>query len=116
MSTRTSCLDQRFRPLAESLLAFARRFGPYHFTSTCRTEAEQQWLWAHRGTNPFPVAPPGRSMHQAGLAVDMARDDIDPKRDLVLHLIGAKWREADPRGRLVWGESDPIHFEYRYWR
>lgn len=97
--------------MAEALLRTAKKFGPYKFTSTCRNRAEQARLYADRANNPFPVAPPGHSMHERGLAVDMGRADIDPHRDLVLHMIGASWRQADPS--LHWDESDPIHFEWR---
>lgn len=113
MSTGTRCLDRRFRPMAEALLHLAKRFGPYRITSSCRSEAEQARLYKayQEGRNAFPVAAPGHSAHQKGLAVDMGRADIDPYRDVVLHLIGASWRESDPS--LVWDESDPIHFEWR---
>lgn len=99
--------------MAESLLRLARKFGPYRFGSTCRTQAEQARLYKAylAGQSDFPVAPPGKSMHQRGLAVDMDRPDVDPYKDLVLHLIGASWRQADPS--LHWSEEDPIHFEWR---
>ena len=112
MITGTACLDVRFRVLAERLLSAAQRYGPYEFTSTCRDRAEQAALWATRDTNAFPVLPPGFSMHERGLAVDMSRPDVDPYRDLFLHMIGSDWRAAAP-GKLVWDASDPIHFEYR---
>ena len=97
--------------MAEHLLRLARKFGPYRFGSTCRTQAEQARLYKayQEGRSEFPVAVPGHSAHQKGLAVDMDRPDMDPYTDLVLHLIGASWRQAG----LVWDESDPIHFEYR---
>jgi LAS superfamily LD-carboxypeptidase LdcB len=99
--------------MAEHLLRLLRKFGPYKITSACRSEAQQRKLYQAYldGKSEFPVAAPGHSAHQRGLAVDIARDDIDPFKDLVLHLVGASWREADPS--LHWGESDPIHFEYR---
>jgi len=99
--------------MAESLLHYARRFGPYRITSACRSEQEQAKLYAayKAGQSEFPAAAPGHSAHQRGLAVDMGRSDIDPYSDMVLHLIGASWRQADPS--LVWDESDPIHFEWR---
>jgi len=107
------CLDRRFRPMAESILSLARRFGPYRVTSACRSSREQAKLYADflEGKSEFPVAPPGKSAHQKGLAVDIASESIDPYQDLVLHAIGASWRQADPS--LVWSESDPIHFEWR---
>lgn len=99
--------------MAESLLRFARKFGPYRFTSTCRSRTKQAELYASflAGESEFPVAAPGHSAHEQGLAVDIARQDIDPYRDLVLHFIGASWRQADPS--LRWSEKDPIHFEWR---
>ena len=33
--------------------------------------AEQQALWDRRGTNPFPVARPGTSLHEHGNAADV---------------------------------------------
>jgi len=39
--------------------------------SGLRTRAEQEALWANRHTNPYPVAVPGRSDHERGLAVDV---------------------------------------------
>jgi hypothetical protein len=39
--------------------------------SGLRTRAEQEALWANRHTNPYPVAVPGTSMHERGLAVDV---------------------------------------------
>ena len=97
--------------MAEHLLRIARKFGPYRFGSTCRSEREQEKLYANRATNPFPVAAPGHSAHQRGLAVDMDRPDVNPFQDLFLHVLGASWREAGPG--MVWDESDPIHFEWR---
>lgn len=113
MSTGTRCLDHRFRPMAEALLKLARKFGPYHITSSCRSMAEQTRLYQAylQGQNEFPVAPPGKSAHQRGLAIDIARDDMDPYQDLFLQLLGSQWAAASPQ--LVWDKSDPIHFEYR---
>jgi LAS superfamily LD-carboxypeptidase LdcB len=107
------CLDRRFRPMAEHLLHIARKYGPYRVTSACRSEKEQERLYQAylAGQNEFPVAPPGHSAHQRGLAVDISRPDIDPYQDLFLQLLGSAWRGSDPS--LVWSESDPIHFEFR---
>jgi LAS superfamily LD-carboxypeptidase LdcB len=113
MSRGTRCLDKRFRPMAESLLRVARRYGNYHITSSCRTAQEQGRLRQAylEGRNDYPVAPVGHSAHQKGLAIDIANRDIDPHRDLFLQLLGSSWVEADPR--LIWSASDPIHFEFR---
>jgi len=99
--------------MAEHLLRIAKKFGPYVITSSCRTQAEQERLYAAwlQGKNEFPVAQPGHSAHQLGLAVDIARGDVDPYQDLFLNVLGASWRSADPS--LHWSEADPIHFEWR---
>ncbi len=39
--------------------------------SGLRSRAEQERLWANRHTNPYPVAPPGTSLHERGLAIDV---------------------------------------------
>ena len=81
---------------AEALLG-----APVPIVSGWRSPAQQQWLWDHRATNPYPVARPGTSMHERGLAIDVPR-----------------WFVADLRS--VAGaaglcfplpESDPVHFE-----
>ncbi len=109
----TACLDRRFRPMAESLIRIARKFGPYRITSSCRSRSEQTRLYRDflEGKTDFPVARPGHSAHQKGLAIDIARGDMDPYRDLFLHVLGQSWRSGDPS--LVWDASDPIHFEWR---
>lgn len=54
------------------------------------------------GTHPYPVLPPGQSLHEKGLAVDVWGDDRELAR------LGAIWRKA---GGVWGGDSDPIHFE-----
>jgi len=44
---------------------------PVPIVSGFRSPAEQQALWDNRATNPYPVAPPGTSMHERGLAIDI---------------------------------------------
>src|SRR5262249_44354372 len=113
-SAAVSCrLDRRFKPMADSLLRLARRFGPYRITSGCRTMAEQERLYANflEGRSAFPVAPPGSSAHQRGLAVDTARRDVHPSLALVFHAIGASCTAAVPS--LRWKEPHPHHFEVR---
>jgi hypothetical protein len=62
------------------LAALARADGllgrPVRVVSGLRTRAEQEDLWARRHTNPYPVARPGTSDHERGLAVDVARTDV----------------------------------------
>jgi hypothetical protein len=54
------------------------------------------------GVHPFPVLPPGRSMHEKGLAIDVWGPDEELSR------LGAIWRKA---GGVWGGQGDPIHFE-----
>lgn len=44
---------------------------PVIVVSGLRSRSEQEALWADRHSNPYPVAPPGTSLHERGLAVDV---------------------------------------------
>ncbi|OWY58787.1 hypothetical protein B7486_78095, partial [cyanobacterium TDX16] len=44
---------------------------PVPITSGWRSPADQQRLWDQRGSSPYPVARPGTSKHEQGLAVDV---------------------------------------------
>jgi hypothetical protein len=68
--------------------------------SGLRTRAEQEALWARRASNPYPVARPGTSDHETGLAVDVPRGFVD---DLVPVAPAAGLCQPLP-------ESDPVHF------
>ena len=66
-------LDPR---LAAALARAERIIGrPIVIVSGVRSYAEQQWLWERRHANPFPVAVPGTSKHERGLAVDVSLAD-----------------------------------------
>ena len=86
------------------LAALARADGllgyPVHVVSGLRTRAEQQDLWDRRHTNPYPVAPPGTSDHERGLAVDVPRDAA-----AALAAIGPLAGLCQPLP-----ETDPVHF------
>jgi LAS superfamily LD-carboxypeptidase LdcB len=63
--------------------------------------AEQARLYEsyRAGRHPLPVAPPGRSLHNYGLAIDLVSSDNE--------LLSRVWREAGGR----WGgQRDPVHF------
>jgi N-acetylmuramoyl-L-alanine amidase len=67
--------------------------------SAYRTLAQQMLLYNNRGNNRNPVAPPGRSNHQSGLALDIEdRDGWEP----FLSPLG--WEPLD---------RDPPHVDYR---
>ncbi len=95
-----SGLQPWLRPHAEIAVTYAARYGG-KVTSTYRSWSEQYSLWVNRSRNPYPVAPPGRSMHQYGRAFDI----VAPLP--VLHQLGAWWRSIGGR----WNPSDAIHFE-----
>lgn len=65
-----------------------------------RSPQAQAALWANRGSNPYPVAPPGSSMHEKGLAVDVPLAFV-PRLAAVAAQAGLCAPHAD----------DPIHFE-----
>ena len=68
--------------------------------SGLRTRAEQQALWDRRHVNPYPVARPGTSDHESGLAVDIPRAEVPD----VLAVAGLAGLCQPLPG------SDPVHF------
>ena len=106
-------LDQRLVPWA----LWIHRVGKYYsprlvVTSARRSMAKQAYLYARwkAGLSEIPAAPVGRSLHQIGLAFDMARVGIDPLTDPLLAHLGAIWESYGGR----WGgERDPVHFQPR---
>lgn len=72
-----------------------------HVTSVFRSIAKQAQLYDRykRGVHRYPVAPPGRSYHNYGRAVDMVVENAQG--------LGAFWVSL---GGRYGGERDPIHF------
>jgi len=75
-------------------------------TSTFRTRREQQFLFNmfQRGNTAFPVARPGTSRHELGLAVDLVAvppSDL-PEVVTVMRAVGFRWA----------GPSDSVHFDF----
>lgn len=96
----------RDRGLAPAMRAALARAGqllgePVAITSGFRTAADQRRLWAGRAANRFPVAPPGTSMHEQGLAVDVPLDVAER-----LAALGPATGLCRPYPR-----TDPVHFE-----
>jgi hypothetical protein len=92
--------------LAPAMLAALRRADELlgvevPITSGYRSIEHQRRLWDRRHTNPYPVAPPGRSRHQSGLAVDVPSAFV-PRLLTVASAAGLC------RPLPV---SDPVHFE-----
>jgi D-alanyl-D-alanine carboxypeptidase-like protein/putative Flp pilus-assembly TadE/G-like protein len=70
-------------------------------TSGWRSFSDQERLWEHRGDNPYPVAEPGTSMHERGLAVDVPVSFV-PRLVRVARQAGLCHPYPD---------TDPVHFE-----
>lgn len=97
-------LHPDLRPYFEYLVQVARdaNLNP-RVTSTYRSTADQTRLYKAyvAGKSKFPAAPPGRSLHEQGRAIDIVCDDLE--------WLGRVWESWGGR----WGGRfrDPIHFE-----
>lgn len=101
MSTSLSLLDPRFKPYAELLLEVARQSGlKPRVTSTFRSVREQAQLYDRylRGQSNYPVAEPGLSMHNYGLAIDLTSEANE--------WLGMVWKSWGGQ----WSPSDSVHF------
>jgi hypothetical protein len=92
--------------LAPAMQAALARAGellgePVPITSGFRSSEQQAALYANRASNPYPVAPPGSSLHERGLAVDVPSGFV-PR----LLSVGPQAGLCQP-----YPASDPIHFE-----
>ena len=74
---------------------------PVPISSGWRSRAQHAALWARRHTNPYPVARPGTSMHERGLAIDVPRSFV-----AALRSVAAAAGLCQPLP-----VSDPVHFE-----
>jgi hypothetical protein len=101
-----AALIPEFQPYARDLVTAAGSAGLQpRVTSTLRTRAEQTRLYRRylEGLSQFPAAPPGRSAHEYGYALDIVCSPLEANYDL-----GAFWQEAGG----VWSPKDIVHFEY----
>jgi len=104
-------LDPRLVPWAKYLYSIGKYYdGRLVFTSTRRSIAKQQRLYSDwiRGVSNIPAAKPGFSLHQHGMAFDLARIGISPHGDPLLAYLGAIWRSW---GGIWGGKRDPVHFQ-----
>jgi hypothetical protein len=113
LSASISSLIPELRPFARQLLLVAGQAGLQpRITSTYRSVGEQTRLYRRflAGQNPYPVAPPGHSAHEAGYAFDMMIMDAPGQMESDLADLGQVWESWGG----VWGGhfKDPIHFEY----
>jgi hypothetical protein len=90
----------------EQLIALAAHYGvQLRVTSTVRSRAQQTKLYSAyiSGRSVLPAAPPGKSKHEYGLAVDMIAGSWEH-----LSWVGQVWKSWG----LTWGGTvDPVHFE-----
>jgi len=78
-------------------------------TSGFRDSTKQAALYSawQTGESSIPAAPPGQSLHQYGLAFDLARVGVDHMNDPLLRWLGNVWVQV---GGSYGGERDPVHF------
>jgi hypothetical protein len=93
------------RGLSPAMLAALARADqllgqPVPVVSGYRSRAQQEVLWERRGSNPYPVAAPGSSLHERGLAVDVPRGFVE---ELLTVADEAGLCHPLPR-------TDPVHF------
>lgn len=108
MTNSLSGLRSYFRPWARDLVHVASVAGVSpRVTSTLRSASYQAKLYRDylAGRNPYPVAPPGSSAHELGLAFDMVTSPMYALNDL-----GSVWEGWGG----VWGGrfGDEVHFEF----
>lgn len=106
-------LDRRLVPWAK-YLHYIGKFndGRLVVTSARRSWAAQAELrrrW-ETGQSQIPANRPGTSLHEFGLAFDLARLGVDPFADPLLVWLGGLWESWGGR----WGGTgDPVHFQPR---
>lgn len=118
MGTSLRELNPKQRRIAQAFVAYLQRNGVrVRINSVRRDPAEQRALWANyqrcgcSSCPPvpgrcYPVAKPGSSPHEQGIAFDMS---VEPRA--LLNAAGAIWESLGFR----WGGrfDDPIHFDFR---
>lgn len=106
-------LEPSLVPWAKWIYAVGKYYDPLLVvTSARRSFAKQYKLYINyrRGLSEIPAARPGTSLHQLGLAFDMARIGKDPMDDPLLVYLGAVWEYY---GGKWGGKRDPVHFQPR---
>jgi len=106
-------LDQGLIPWAKWIYAVGKKEdGRLVVTSARRSSAKQAYLYSRwkSGKSLIPANRPGTSLHEYGLAFDMARLGKDPLGDPLLAWLGSWWEYYGGR----WGGiRDPVHFQPR---
>jgi len=100
-------------PWAKWLLEIGRQYdGRLVVTSARRSSAKQAELrrrW-EQGLSNIPANRPGTSLHEFGVAFDLARIGVDPFADALLPWLGAWWEYY---GGKWGGARDPVHFQIK---
>ena len=100
-------------PWARWIYAVGKYYDPLLVvTSARRSSAKQAELRSRweRGLSKIPANRPGTSLHEYGLAFDMARIGKSPLGDPLLAYLGQLWESYGGRHG---GERDPVHFQPR---
>lgn len=95
-------LHPQLAAVRRNLPRVARALGfDARVTSAYRSRAKQAWLYNRwlQGLQSYPVAPPGTSDHEKGLALDVVSTNL-PQLVSLLTSAGLRWA----------GEADPVHF------
>ncbi len=106
-------LDRRLIPAARWIYAVGKYYDPLLVvTSAFRSMSKQQRLYDkwRTGQSDIPANRPGTSLHQFGLAFDMARIGKNPLGDPLLAWLGSVWEQIGGRHG---GVRDPVHFQVR---
>lgn len=107
MSRSLASLDPRVRPYFEWLVLAGRELGLNpRITSTFRSREEQAALYRDylAGRSRFPAAPPGSSLHEWGLAMDLVSSDNALLGSVWQHYLGG-----------FWSPNDEVHYDVRTW-
>ncbi len=101
----TQGLDPRAKKALEEALAELKKQGiPTHINSGLRSHADQERLYANRAKNPYPVAKPGTSNHEKGLAADLnIPEQFRAQANSILSGKGWAWK----------GKKDRVHYDYK---
>lgn len=106
-------LQRGLVPWAKYLYAVGKyNDGRLVVTSAQRSPAKQARLYAawKSGKSLIPANRPGTSLHEYGLAFDLARLGEDPLGDPLLAWLGSLWESW---GGRYGGSRDPVHFQIR---
>lgn len=104
-------LHPQLVPFARALHSWGRSIDGRLVVTSARRSPQKQWELYQKwisGKSLIPANRPGTSLHEYGLAFDMARLGINPLGDPLLDYLGQVW--AFWGGRHG-GDRDPVHFQ-----